>query len=95
MHALKFRFRTPEWRSCWLYVVADPHPDPTAATVKARHAVLPDLLAVLDRSSTFLDAYDRTGRSRADLELGSVDLAPATLTELPGTFARIGLIDLS
>ncbi len=50
MHALRFRFRTPEWRSCWLYVTADPHPDPTAATLKARHAALPDLLAVLDRS---------------------------------------------
>lgn len=95
MHAIKFRFRTPEWRSCWLYVVADPNPDPTAATVKASHAVLPDLLAVLDRSSTFLDAYDRSGRSRADLELGSVDLDPATLSELPGSFARIGITDLS
>lgn len=95
MHAIKFRFRTPEWRSCWLYVVADPHPDPTAATVKARHAVLPDLLAVLDRSSTFLDAYDRTGRSRADLELGSVDLDPNTLSEINGSFARMGLTDLS
>lgn len=95
MHALKFRFRTPEWRSCWLYVVADPHPDPTAATVKARHAVLPDLLAVLDRSASFLSAYDLTGRSRADLELGSVDLDPATLAELPGTFARIGTTDLT
>jgi hypothetical protein len=95
MHALRFRFRTPEWRSSWLYVTADPHPDPTAATVKVRHAVLPDLLAVLDRAASFLSAYDRAGRSRADLELGSVDLDPTTLAELPGSFARIGLTDLS
>lgn len=95
MHALKFRFRTPEWRSFWLYVVAEPHPDPTAATVKPHHAALPDLLAVLDRSDAFLAAYDLAGRSRSDLELGSIDLDPATLSELTGSFARIGLTDLS
>ena len=95
MHALKFRFRTPQWRSCWLYVTADPDPDPTAATLKAPRAALPDLVAVLDRSHVFLDAYDQSGRSRDDLELGSVDLDPATLKELPATFARIGLTDLS
>tara|TARA_R110002012_G_scaffold284688_1_gene475555 strand:+ start:609 stop:896 length:288 start_codon:yes stop_codon:yes gene_type:complete len=95
MHALKFRFRTPEWRSCWLYVTADPDPDPSAATLKAHRAALPDLVAVLDRSHAFLAAYDLAGRSREDLELGSVDLDPATRKELPDTFSRIGITDLS
>jgi len=95
MHALKFRFRTPQWRSCWLYATSDPDPDPTAATVKSHRAALPDLVAVLDRSHSFLTAYDQSGRSRDDIELGSVDLDPITLKERPDTFARIGITDLS
>lgn len=95
MHALKFRFRTTDWRSCWLYVTADPDPDPTAATLKAQRAALPNLVAVLDRSHDFLSGVRSAGRDLRDVELGSVDLDPATLKELPDTFARIGITDLS
>ena len=91
MHALKFRFMTPEGHlSCWLYVRADAGAGLAAATLKPHQARLPDLLSVLDRSSAFLDGVRAAGRDPADIELVSVDLDPAG-REIPGTEARIGL----
>lgn len=94
MHALKFRFRTPYGPSCWLYVAAD-DADPTAATLDPKRAALADLVAVLDRSDEFISGVRSAKRDLRDVELGSVDLDPATLAEIPDTFARIGLSSLS
>lgn len=94
MHALKFRFRTPSGTSGWLYVASD-DADPTAATLDAASAALADLVDVLDRSHTFLSGVRAAGRDPRDVELGSVDLDPATLAEIPSTFALIGLSSLA
>lgn len=94
MHAIKFCFRTPYGPSGWLYVAAD-DTDPTAATLDPASAALGDLVAVLDRSHTFLSGIRAAGRDPRDIELGSVDLDPATLAEIPDTFAHIGLSSLS
>ncbi len=95
MHALKFRFMTDAGHlSCWLYVSADAGAGPAAATLKPHRACLPDLVAVLDRSSAFIDGLRAAGRGPDDIELVSVDLDP-TGREVPGTASRIGLTRFS
>ena len=95
MHALKFRFMTDSGHlSGWLYVTADAKSGLAAANVKSHRARLPDLVAVLDRSSAFLDGVRAAGRDPSDIELVSVDLDPAG-REIPGTEARIGLTRLT
>jgi hypothetical protein len=90
VHALKFRFMTENGLSSWLYVRADAGEGLAAATLKPHQARLPDLVAVLDRSSAFIDGVRAAGRDPADIELISVDLDPAG-REIPGTEAQIGL----
>lgn len=95
MHAIRFRFLTPSGRpSGWLYVKTGRGCAPTEATPHLREAKLKHLVAVLDRSSVFLDGVRAAGRDPADIELVSVDLDPAG-REIPGTEAPIGLTRLS
>ena len=94
MHALKFRFMTENGLSCWLYVSADVGAGLAAATLKPHQARLPDLVAVLDRSSAFLEGVRAAGRDPEEVELVSVDLDPSG-REIPGTASRIGLTRFS
>jgi hypothetical protein len=94
MHALRFRFLTPSGRpSGWLYVKTTKGCAPTAATPHVGEAKLKHLVAVLDRSSAFLDGVRAAGRDPADIELVSVDLG-ADGHEISGTAAMIGLTRL-
>lgn len=95
MHALKFRFMRPSGRpSGWLYVKTGRGCAPTDATPNLCDAKLRTLVALLDRSSSFLDGVRAAGRSPDDIELVSVDLDPAG-REIPFTEAPIGLTRLS
>lgn len=91
MHALKFRFMKPSGRiSDWLYVKTARGCAPTEATMHLRDAKLKNLVAVLDRSSEFIEGVRAAGRDPAEIELVSVDLDERG-REIAGTEARIGL----